>query len=91
MDNELGFFKFVVGSEFLKQRAVHLHKRLEDVVDQRQDCLIPVLLRDAEQRREHDRHHNRLVLLDQAREVLVVPQKQRPLRHLQTPPRPVSF
>ena len=43
-----------------------------------------MLLGDAEQRREHDGHDDGLVVLDQARQVLVVPQKQRTLGHLST-------
>ena len=83
MKHKLGFLVLVVRRQFLEQRAVHLHECLEDVVDQGQDGLVPVLLRDAKQCWKHDGHDDGLVLFDQTREVLVVPQKQRTFRHLQ--------
>ena len=72
----------VVGGELVEELVVELHERLEDAVDERDDRLVPVLLRDAVERREHDRQNHVAVLLDQAHYVLVIPVVQRSLRHL---------
>ena len=77
----------VVGGELVEELVVELHERLEDAVDERDDRLVPVLLRDAVERWEHDGQHHVAVLLDQRHDVLVVPVVERPLGHLSTQPR----
>ena len=46
------------------------------------DLGVPVLLLIAFQGREDERQHSRPLLRHQADDVLIVPQEQRPLRHL---------
>lgn len=75
--------RLVGRGEVVKQPWVHLHEGLEHVVDERHDGLVPVLLGDAVQRGEHDRHDHLVVLLDQGHDVLVVPEVQRALSDLE--------
>ncbi len=72
----------VVGGEFVEQLRVDLHEGFEDVVNERDDGLVPVLLGDAVETREHDGQDDGRVLLDQRRHVVVVPVQQGPLRNL---------
>ena len=65
--------RLVVGSEFVEQFPIHLHEGLEDVVDEGHDRLVPMILGNLVQRREHDRHHHARVLFDHRHDVLVVP------------------
>ena len=74
----------VVGGELIKQFAVHLHEGFEDVIDQGHDGLVPVVLGDAVESREHDGQHSVAVLVDEVHDVLIVPEVQRPLCHLMT-------
>ena len=76
-------FGLVVGCEFIKELAIDFHERFEYVVDQRHNCLVPVLLGDPIESRKHDRQDNGRVLLYQTHDVLVVPVIQSPLSHLQ--------
>lgn len=64
----------VGGSQVIKEFAVHLHERLEHVVDERHYRLVPVLLADAVQCREHNWHDHLIVLLHQTHYVLVIPE-----------------
>ena len=41
----LGLLQFVVGRQLIEELVVHLHERFEHVVDERQNRLVPVLLR----------------------------------------------
>jgi len=66
-------FSLVVGREFVEEFAVDFHKRLEDVVDERHDRLVPVFFRDPIQRRKHDRQDDRRVFFNQTHNVLIVP------------------
>jgi len=76
-------FGLVVGREFVEELAVDFHERLEYVVDQRHNRLVPVLLGDPIKSRKHDCQDNGRVLFYQAHNVLVVPVIQSPLSHLQ--------
>ena len=58
-------FHFVVGRQFVEQLAIHLHERLQHIVDQGDYCLVPMLLADAVKCREHDRHDVRTAVLNQ--------------------------
>ena len=73
----------VIGGELIKELAVHLHESLQDVVDQGDDGLVPVLLGDAVQGGEHDGQHHVAVLLNQVHDVLIVPEVQCSLCNLE--------
>lgn len=77
-------FRLIADGELVEQLRVHLHEGLEHVVDQRDDGLVPVLLGYAVEGGEHDRHDDVVVLLHQGHYVLVVPEIQGPLCHLNT-------
>lgn len=64
----------VGGGQVIKELAVHLHECLEHVVDERHYRLVPVLLADAVQCREHYRHDHLIVLFHQTHYVLVIPE-----------------
>ena len=75
-------FGFVVGREFVKQFPVHLHERFENVVDESDDGLIPMIFRYLVQRSEHDGHHDARVLFNHRHDVFVVPKIESALGHL---------
>jgi len=74
--------RLVAGGQLIEQLRVHFHKRLQHVVDERHNGLIPVLLADAIKGREHDGHDDRIVLLDERHGVLIVPQIKSSLSNL---------
>lgn len=75
-------FRLVRGSELVEEFGVHLHECFENIEDECHDRLVPVLLRDAIERRKHDRHDRIVVLLDQRENVLVVPEEECSFRNL---------
>ena len=81
--DSLLLLSLVVRRELIEELTIHLHERLEHVVDEGNDRLVPVLLRDAVQCREHYGKDHIRVLLDQTHDVFIVPVVQRPFSHLQ--------
>lgn len=75
-------FRLVARGQLVKQLRVHLHERFQHVVDEGDDRLVPVLLADPVQGREHDRHDDGVVVLDQRHRVLIVPEVECPLGDL---------
>ena len=80
--NSLLTLSLVIGGKLIKKLAVHLHESLQDVVDQGDNGLVPVLLGDAVQGGEHDGQHHVAVLLNQVHDVLIVPEVQSSLCNL---------
>lgn len=54
----------IVGSKFIKELAVHLHKCLQNVINKSYDRLIPMLLANPVQRWEHNTHNYMIVFLN---------------------------
>ena len=81
--DSLLLLSLVVRRELIEELTIHLHERFEHVVDEGNDRLVPVLLRDAVQCREHYGKDHIRVLLDQTHDVFIVPVVQRPFSHLQ--------
>lgn len=57
-------FRLVAGREFIKKFGIHFHKSFQHIVDEGNNCLVPVLLADAIQCRKHDWHNDTIVILD---------------------------
>lgn len=74
--------RLVAGGQLVEQLRVHLHERFQHIVDKGDDRLVPVLLADSVQSREHDRHDDSVVVLDQRHRVLIVPKVECPLGDL---------
>ena len=66
-------FLLVARRKIIEQFRIHFHISLQNIIDQCNNGLIPVLLADAIERREHNGHNNCIILFNQRHGVLIVP------------------
>jgi hypothetical protein len=72
--NSLLPFGFIARCQFIKQLRVHFHESLQNVVNERDDRLIPVFFANAIKRWKHDRHDDSIVVFNQRHRVFVIPE-----------------
>lgn len=75
-------FRLIASGELVEQFGIHLHECLKHVVDECYDSLIPVLLADSIQCREHYGHYHMIIFFHQWHYVFVVPKVKRSFSHL---------
>lgn len=81
-EHSLLSLSLVRGGELVEQFAVHLHEGFEHIVDESDNRLIPVLLADTIESREHDWHNHVVIFFYQRHYVLIVPEVESTFSHL---------